>query len=216
MVSIFRPFTLKLRVKNTLFGLILLFNSCLCSSLPAQVNGGGVPQEDLGGNTFGDGSAIVGAGLPKALSINDFINYEVALNVARQADKIATAMQTNSFGQNISSEAQQILLSLLIDPGFDTGSALTEKLKGVGISTELARSLSDRLERLFNPNDSRLKKWQVDSKLKVDVQQLSEAVKTLNQVIEAANPQALDNPPDEFVIIQKVLAQLVIASRITP
>jgi len=30
--------------------------------------------------------------------------------------------------------------------------------------------------------------------------------------VEVADPQALANPPDEFVVIQKVLAQLVIAS----
>jgi len=198
MALIFKP---RFWVSGGGIALLLLF----CPSLQAQ----GVFQGDTTGTAFGDGSTVAGVGLPKSTSISDFVSFETAQSVAQQAVKIANAMQTNSFGQNISPEAQQILLSLLTDPGFDTGSALTEKLKTVGISTELARSLSDRLERLFNPSTNRLKKWQIDSKLSVDVEQLGQAVKILNQVIEAANPQTLANPPDEFVVIQKVLAQLV-------
>jgi hypothetical protein len=151
-------------------------------------------------------------GLPKATAISDFISYEVAQSVAEQANKIANSLQTNSFGQNISPEAQQILLSLFTNPGFDTASALTERLKGVGVSTELARQLSDRLEGLFAPTSRNLKKWQVSFKLSVSGQQLTTAVESLNQVIDQADPQALAKPPDELIVIQKVLAQLVIAS----
>lgn len=197
MVSIFKIF----------LGLMVLFPS-FCTSLQAQ----GVFQGDTTGTAFGDGSMIVGAGLPKATAISDFISYEVAQSVAEQANKIANSLQTNSFGQNISPEAQQILLSLFTNPGFDTASALTEKLKAVGVSTELARQLSDRLEGLFAPTSRNLKKWQVSSKLSVSGQQLTTAVESLNQVIDQADPQALAKPPDELIVIQKVLAQLVIAS----
>jgi S-adenosylmethionine synthetase len=186
--------------------------SNLCPSLQAQVNGGGVAQEDLGGNTFGAGSAIVEAGLHKAKAIFDFATYDVAFSVAQQANKIATAIQTNSFEQNISTESQQILLSLFTNPGFDTASALTEKLIAVGISTELARSLSDRLEGLFKPSSGKLQKWKIDSKLSVSGQQLAQALEVLNKVIEIADPKALANAPDEFVVIQKVLSRLVVAS----
>jgi hypothetical protein len=216
MASISRSSIFRLGVRSILFGLTFLITSYLCPSLQAQVNGGGVAQEDLGGNTFGDGSAIVGAGLPKAKAIADFVTYDVAFTVAQQANKIASAMQTNSFAQNISTESQQILLSLFTNPGFDTASALTEKLKAVGISTELARTLSDRLEGLFKPSSGKLQKWQVDSKLSVSGQQLSQAVEVLNKVIEVADPKALANAPDEFVVIQKVLSQLVISSQTTP
>jgi|GEM_PF-1578703 hypothetical protein len=208
MASIF-----KLRIQsNTFLVLGFIFCCSLYTPFENRVMGQGVPQEDTGGSAFGDGSTIVGVGLPKATAISDFISYEVAQSVAEQANKIANSLQTNSFGQNISPEAQQILLSLFTNPGFDTASALTEKLKAVGVSTELARQLSDRLEGLFAPTSRNLKKWQVSSKLSVSGQQLTTAVESLNQVIDQADPQALAKPPDELIVIQKVLAQLVIAS----
>jgi hypothetical protein len=211
-------FIFKLEVGALGFGLAISCSSFLCGSLQAEVafGGLGVFQGDTTGSAFGDGSMVLGAGLPKAKAIADFVTYDVALSVAQQANKIATAMQTNSFEQNISTESQQILLSLFTNPGFDTASALTEKLKAVGISTELARTLSDRLEGLFKPSSGKLQKWKVDSKLSVSGQQLTQAVEVLNQVIEVADPKALANAPDEFVVIQKVLSQLVISSQVTP
>jgi hypothetical protein len=208
-------FIFKLKVGSVVgFGLVISCSSFLSSSLQAEIafGGLGVFQGDTTGSAFGDGSMVLGAGLPKAKAISDFVNADVALSVAQQANKIAAALQTNSFEKNISTESQQILLSLFTNPGFDTASALTEKLKGVGISTELARTLSDRLEGLFKPSSIRLQKWKIDSKLSVSGEQLSQAVEVLNKVIEVADPKALANAPDEFVVIQKVLSQLVVAS----
>jgi hypothetical protein len=206
-------FIFKLKV-GSVIGLSLVIFSLLSGSSQAQVafGGSGVFQGDTTGSAFGDGSMVVGAGLPRARAISDFVTYDVAFSVAQQASKIASAMQTNSFEQNISTESQQILLSLFTNPGFDTASALTEKLKAVGISTELARTLSDRLEGLFKPSSNKLQKWKVDSMLSVSGEQLSQAVELLNKVIEVADPKALANAPDEFVVIQKVLSQLVVAS----
>ncbi len=220
MASIFRikPFRIKPNIQPKIrYGLGLTVCGSLVFGMPlffgAALQAQGVFQGDTTGITFSDGSTIAGVGLPKSKSVSDFITYEAALNVSQQAQKIASAMQTNSFGsfgQNFSPAAQQVLFSLLTNPGFDTKSALTERIKIVGVSPELARELSDRLEGLFVSSSG--KKWQINSDFSVNAEQLSQAVDALNQVINAADPLALTNPPDEFAAIQKVLAQLVASS----
>jgi len=209
MASIF-----KLKIKfNTFLALGFIFYCSLYTPFESQVMGQGVPQEDTGGSAFGDGSTIVGAGIPQSGSVLDFISYEVSLKVSQMAVTIVDDIKTNKFTPKATADAQQLILALVTNPGFDTASALTEKLKAVGISTELARQLSDRLEGLFN--SSKPKKWQVDANLRVSGDQLSQAVESLNKVIDAVEAKALANPPDELIVIQKVLAQLVIASNLS-
>jgi hypothetical protein len=106
-----------------------------------------------------------------------------------------------AFGSSSVAVPRHLVDVLLVEHGRREGSReeTIAALVGAGLSQARASVLVDAMTRLLASEP-------------VDVARFIVAVNTFNGVIEAAPSSFLESPPDEFLAIHAVLAQLLVAA----